>query len=307
LWKLSKALAVVSFFFGSIYGLCKRQWKILAFLIFFVPYFVLHAMYPYPLQRFHTNIFWIALLMCLFGLQSSWKLINKDGRLPTAIVLILQALVAIIAIVWLVSLVPYLPKVSQMSPKSASLPYVAMILVGLIFAARIFIYRARHFLRELSILAAACLIIVSNQFTLAPFLGDGQRDKEFKQLADWYIDNAKPGEKLGVYMFQVVRIFAPKYAENIVILPKADNQSEFVKACYEQDITYVVWATREGLSDDHSGYRQFGLDKNIAHLRTAKDIGPYQFVAQVGWKGGYVNIFRLHRPAGVIEPGAPDG
>ena len=306
LWKLSKALAVVSFFFGSIYGLCKRQWKILALLIFFMPYFLLHALYPYPLPRFHSTIFWIAVLTCLFGLQSSWKLINKDGRLPTAMVLILQALVAIIAIVWLVSLVPYLPKVSRMSPKSASLPYVAIMLVGLIFAARIFIYRARHFLRELSILALVCLIIVSNQFTLAPFLGDGQRDKEFKQLADWYIDNAKPGEKLGVYMFQVVRIFAPKYAENIVILPKADNQSEFVKACYEQDITYVVWATREGLRDDHSGYRQFGLHKNIAHLRTAKDIGPYQFVAKVGWEGGYVNIFRLHRPAGVIEPGAPD-
>ena len=306
LWKLSKALAVVSFFFGSIYGLCKRQWKILALLIFFMPYFLLHAMYPYPLQRFHTNIFWIALLMCLFGLQSSWKFINKDGRLPTAIVLMLQGLVAIIAIVWLVSLVPYLPKISRMSPKSASLPYVAMILVGLIFAARIFIYRARGFLRELSILALVCLIIVSNQFTLVRLVGDGQREKEFKQLADWYIANAKPGEKLGVYMFQVVRIFAPKYAENIVILPKADNQSEFVKACYEQDITYVVWATREGLRDDHSGYRQFGLHKNIAHLRTAKDIGPYQFVAQVGWKGGYVNVFRLHRPAGLIEPGVPD-
>jgi hypothetical protein len=307
LWKLSKALAVVSFFFGSIYGLCKRQWKILALLIFFVPYFVLHAMYPYPLQRFHTSIFWIALLICLFGFQSVWKLIDKDRRIPTAVVLILQGLVAIIAIVWLVSLVPYLPKISPMSPKSASLPYVAMVLVGLIFAARIFIYSPRGFLRELSILAFVCLIIVSNQFTLVRLVGDGQRDKEFKQLAGWYIDNAKPGEKLGLYNFQTVRIFAPKYAQNIEVLPEADNQSQFVEACYEQDVTYVVWATREGLSKDHSGYRQRGLHKNIAHLRTPKDVGPYQFVAQVGWKGGYVNIFRLRRPAGVIEPGAPNG
>ena len=305
-FSFSQITAIAAGTLGAIYGLCKRQWKILALLIFFVPYFVLHAMYPYPLQRFHTNIFWMALLMCLFGFRSVWKLIDRNGRVPKSLVLILQGLVAIIAIVWLVSLVPYLPKISRMSPKSASLPYVAMILVGLIFAARIFIYRARHFLRELSILALVCLIIVSNQFTLVRLVGDGQRDKEFKQLADWYIANAKPGEKLGVYMFQVVRIFAPEHAENIVILPKADNQSEFVKACYEQDITYVVWATREGLRDDHSGYRQFGLHKNIAHLRTAKDVGPYQFVVKVGWKGGYVNIFRLHRPAGVIEPGAPD-
>ncbi len=305
-FSFSQITAVAAGTLGAIYGLCKRQWKILAFLIFFVPYFVLHAIYPYPLQRFHTNIFWIALLMCLFGFQSIWKLIDRNGRVPKSLVLILQGLMAIVAIIWLVLLIPYLPKISQLSPKSASLPYVAMVLVGLIFAARILIYGPSGFLRELSILALVCLIIVSNQFTLVRLIGDGQREKEFKQLADWYISNAMPGEKLGLYNFQIVRIFAPKYAENIVILPKADNQSEFVKACYEQDITYVVWATREGLRDDHSGYRQFGLHKNIAHLRTPKDIGPYQFVSQVGWKGGYVNIFRLRRPADVIKPQAPD-
>jgi len=89
LWKVSKTLAVVSFFFGSIYGLCKRRWKILALLLFFVPYFLLHAAYPYPLQRFHTSIFWIALLICLFGLQSSWKLVDKNGRVPKGLVLTL--------------------------------------------------------------------------------------------------------------------------------------------------------------------------------------------------------------------------
>jgi len=148
---------------------------------------------------------------------------------------------------------------------------------------------------------------VSNQFTLVRLIGDGQREREFKQLADWYITNARPGEKLGLYNFQTVRIFAPKYAQNIVVLPEAGNQSQFVEACYEQDITYVVWATREGLSDDHSGYRQRGLNKNIAHLQTPKDVGPYQFVDLVGsQRGPHVNIFRLRRPAGVIKPQAPD-
>ena len=307
LWKLSKAFAIVSFFFGSIYGLCKRQWKILVLLIFFVPYFLLHALYPYPLQRFHTNIFWIALLICLFGLQSGWKLINARGRVPKALVLILQALAAIVSIVWLVSLVPYLPKIYRMSPKSASLPYVAMILVGFIFVARILIYSPRYLLRELSILALVCLIIVSNQFTLVRLVGDGQTDKEFKQLADWYIANAQPGEKLGVYMYQVVKIFAPKYAEYIVGLPQADNPSEFVKTCYEEGLTYVVWATREGLhKGQHTGYRRLGLHENIDCLKQGTSIEPYQFVARVGWERGYVNIFRLHRPADVIKPKAPD-
>ncbi|MHC4686402.1 MAG: hypothetical protein ACYTEW_19125 [Planctomycetota bacterium] len=307
LWKLSKALAVVSFFFGSIYGLCKRQWKILAFLIFFVPYFMLHARYPYPMQRFHTNIFWIALLMCLFGLQSLWKLIYGKGRIPKGLVLMLQAFVAIMAIVWLVSLVRYLPRISTMSPKSASLPYVAMMLAGLVFAGRVFIYRRRYLLRELSILVLVCLIIVSNQFTLVRLVGDGRREAEFKELADWYITNAKPGEKLGVYMAVVVRIFAPKYADYIVHLPKADSPEEFVKACYEEDITYVVWATREGVSRDHTGYRQRKLHESIAHLRYPRKVSwPYEFVGQEGWERGYVNIYRLHRPADVKKPEPPD-
>lgn len=293
LWKLSKTFAVVGFFFGSIYGLFKRRWEILALLIFFVPYFLLHAFYPYPLQRFHTNIFWIVLLMCLFGLQSSWKLIDKDGRMPKGLRVILQSIVAAMSIVWLIALIRYLPKISTVSPRSASVGYVAMILVGAIFSARVYIYRLRYFLREFSILAMLCLIIASNQYALVGLIGDGQQDAEFKLLADWFLANAKPGEKMGVYMASVVKIFAPKYAEYIVHLPQADSPSGFVRACHKEGITYVVWATREGLRDDHTGYRQFGLDKNIAHLRKPESTEDYQFITQVGAKTGYVNIFRL--------------
>ncbi len=293
LWKLSQILAVVSFFFGSIYGLCKRRWEVLALLIFFVPYFLLHAFYPYPLQRFHTNIFWIALLLCLFGLQSSWKLIDGAVRLPKAIIITMQSLAAIVSIIWLIPLISYLPELSSISPRSVSIPFVAIALVGLVFAGRLYIYKLRSFSRELSILALLSLMIISNQFTLVRIIGDGQQDKEFKLLADWYIANAKPGEKMGVYMAGVVKIFAPKHEQDIVPLPAVDSPAEFVNVCREQGITYVVWATREGLSDAHTGYRQFNLHKNIAHLQEPQSSGDYQFVTQISAKDGYVNIFRL--------------
>jgi len=293
LLKLSKTVALAGFFFGSIYGLCKRRWEILVLLLFFVPYFLLHAFYPYPLTRYHSTIFWIALLICLFGLQSAWRLIDRNGRTPLALTLMLQLLVLVISTVWLVSLVRYLPKISAISPRSVWLPFVATALTGLIFAGRLYVYTPRYFLRELSILALVCLIIVSNQFALANLIGDGQQDKEFALLADWFVANARPGEKMGVYMAGTVRMFAPKVAEYIVGLPKADSPEEFVKACYDQNITYVVWATREGLRDEHTAYRQAMLHKNIAHLATPKSTGPYQFVTQVGSEREYVNIFRL--------------
>jgi hypothetical protein len=299
---LSKIIAGGGFAFGVIYGFWKRQWKILALLIFFVPYFILHARYPYPLQRFQTTIFWIALLICLFGLQSIWKLVDKDHRVPRIIVTILQALLAILSLIWLVLLLPEMSRASKMSPTSAYLPWIAMILAGLIFAGMILVYRpspaptryrARPWMRGLCILSVFCLIIVSNQFSLVRLVGDGQRDEEFKQLADWYIAKAKPGEKMGVYMYQVVGIYAQKYAKDIVPLPQADNPEDFIKACYKEGLTYVVWATREGLRNDSVQYRRLGLDKNIALLRNGKTIPPYEFVARAGGNYGYVNIYRL--------------
>ena len=304
LFGLSKIIAGFGFAFGIFYALLKRQWKILALLIFFVPYFLLHARYPYPLQRFQTTIFWIALLIFLLGLQGIWNLINGEGRVPKIIVVVLQAALAILSVIWTIWLIPAMSKASVVSPTSAYLPWIAMVLAVLIFAGRIYVYKPRRWMRQISILAVFCLVIVSNQFSLVHLVGDGQRDKEFKMLADWYIANAKPGEKMGVYMYQVVGIYAQKYADDIVALPQADSPQDFIEACYKEGLTYVVWATREGLRNDSVRYRRLGLDKNIAQLRNLKSIPPYQFVAQVGWDRGYVNIFRLQPRKPVPDAGA---
>ena len=294
--KLNETVALAGFFFGSIYGLLKRRWEILILLLFFVPYFLLHAFYPYPLQRFHSIIFWLAILLCLFGLQAAWRLVDGNGRVPRPLVSLFQAAIALIAVIWLASLVPYMSKESAVSPKSVSLPYVAIALAAVIFAARLYVYKAGYLLREISILAFVGLVIVSNQSTVVRLVGDGQQDKEFKLLADWFIANAKPGEKMAVYMVSVVKIFAPKHADSIVLLPKADSPDQFVKTCRDQNITYVVWATREGLRSDHTGYRQLNLHETIKDLADPKSTESWQFVGQVGSQRGYVNIFRL-RPA----------
>lgn len=309
LWKLSKLVAVVGFFFGSVYGLCKRRWKVLALLLFFVPYFLLHARYPYPIQRFHSTIFWIALLLCWFGLQSGWKLINGKGRIPKGMVLALQVLVAVILIIWLVSIVPYLPEAARFSPKSASLPYVAMSLVGLIFIGRILVYGPRHILRELAILAFVCLIIVSNQFALAGLVGDGQADMEFKLLADWYIANARPGEKMLTTLPHVVRLYAPKHKDSLLQVGdiKAENPSDFTKKCYGENITYVAWDSRLGLNPGNEYYKFWGL-KNIVMLSQPRSIGPYEFITQIrANERRFIYIFRLRNPAELMKQESSSG
>ncbi len=297
LWSLSKILATVSFFFGSIYGLCKRKWNILALLILFVPYFLVHAHFQAMLSRYYAPISWIALLICCFGLLGFWQLVDRNGRVPKALVLISQALAVIIAIIWLFSLIPYLSRISPVSTTSASLPYVTMILAAIIFTVRIFIHNFRHILRELSILSLACLFIVSNQFALVQTIGNGQQNIEFKLLADWYVANAKPGEKLVTTLPHITMIYAPEHRDSFLWLGsiKAESPSDFVSKCYAKNISYVAWDSRLGFSPGDPYYKMWGL-KNIAMLAEPRSIGVYEFITQIQVsKRRFINIFRLRK------------
>jgi len=297
LLKLSKILVALSFVGGTVYGLCKRRWKILALLIFLLPYIFVHAAHSVVLSRYCMPIHWIVLLICLFALQNGWKLINKNDRVPKPIVIALQTALLISAFVWLILLVPYLPKIAPMSRRSASMPYVAMGLVAVVFAARRFIYRARYSWRDLTVSVLVCLMIVSNHFSLVRVVGNGQRDIEFKLLADWYLDNAKPGEKMLSTMANIVGIFAPDHQGSLLNTGtiNAENPSDFARKCLDENITYVAWDSRVGLNFRGRYYKLWGI-RNIAMLAEPRSIGPYEFVTQIRVsKNRFINIFRLRK------------
>jgi len=94
----NKILVIAGFLFGSVYGLYKRQWKILVLLIFLLPYFWVHAKYPYPAARYYATIFAIVMLICIYGLCSLWKLV-KD-KLPEWATITSQIIVSITACIW---------------------------------------------------------------------------------------------------------------------------------------------------------------------------------------------------------------
>jgi hypothetical protein len=304
--KLSKIAGVVGFVLGCLFAIFKRCWEVLVVLLFFVPYFVLHAYYPYPLTRFHSTIFWIAILVAWFGLQNAGGFLAKKASapLPRVVVILLQIILTITIVAWLIKLcftpldkdklVFYFNAAASISPTSASMPYVSMLLVGLIVAMRLFAGRFQVLTRNLCVASALCLVIVSNQFPLAQLLGDGKREIEFKLLGEWFAANGGPDDKLAVYQNDT-QLFAGKNAQNVVGFPKAANPRELVEKLRQQGVTYVVWATREGYSHgQHTGYQQLGLNKNIAFLDKPRSIGCYEFVRQLGSEKGFVNIFRLN-------------
>lgn len=291
----SKAAAFVSFLSGCIFSAIRRKWEIWMLLLFLVPYFLIHAFYPYPISRYHSTIAWIVLFICWFGVQSLWRFLNGKYPVPVVLISIIQIAIAVVAFFWLAGLVPYLHNVSLLSQRSASMPYAAMIVAGLLVAGRLYVEKIRGLPGGLAVLAVMCLVIISNQFSLASLLGDGKREIEFKQLGEWFAVSAGPGEKLAVYN-NITQIFAGKNEKDVVGFPMANGPQELIGKLRDEHVTYVVWATREGMGNSPNDYRLLGLDKNIALLASPRDIGPYKFITQVGNNNGYVNIFRLTYP-----------
>ena len=304
IFALTKILAVVSFLFGSVYGLAKRQWNVLALLLFFVPYLAIHSLMPeqFVYHRFCTTIYWIVLLICLFGLQTCWRLIKGDHRIPAPVVIGLQVAVAVVALIWLVQLLPYPAKLARHSRDSAYLPHVAIGLV--VVAAGLSVWRdklnsaARH--------AAVALLlgvtVLSNHLYVVRVVGNGDRDIEFKRLADWFHESGRNGEKLVTTMPGHLNTYAPARRGQVVPTDviKAADWREFVQRCYDKQVVYVAWDSRLGLARGDRYYKIFGL-QNIAMLMQPRDYGPYQFVKRIDGNDPrrFINIFRLRQPSGV--------
>lgn len=300
IFKLSKVLAASSFVFGAVYALCKRRWNILALLIFLALYVMVHVVHSGVAPRYCCVIHWIPLLICFYGLQNIWGLINKGQRIPKIIVAGLQGILLIIAFIWIWQLAAFLPKIATVSPVSVSIPYVAAMAAVAISIVSIWADNRRDIWRRITILSVVCLIVVSNQFVLVQMVGNGKRNLEFKLLADWYVDNAKPGEKMLTTMNNIVNIFAPEHKDSLLhpAAIEADNPNDYVRKCYEEGITYVTWDSRIGLGVGSRYYNLWNI-KNIAMLSQPKSIGPYEFVEQIRVsQRRYINIFRLRSPGG---------
>jgi hypothetical protein len=292
----NKILVFVSFLFGSVYGLYKRQWKILVLLLFFLPYFWVHAKYPYPFGRFHATIFAIVMLICIYGLCSFWKLV-KD-KLPKLVIVISKIIVLIAAFVWALILFGELSKMTELYRVSVSLLYIAILAAFIALIAEHFAYKGKR-LTDFVVLALMILMITSNQFGVAGMVGNVKRDIEFKYLLDWYKDNAKKGEKLVTTAPSILQIMAPQYKDFFIHTDTfdANNPNDFVTECYKRNITYVAWDSRAGLSPTDPCYKYWKM-ANIAPLAAGRDIGPYQFIAQIRVvnQRRYINLYRLQYP-----------
>lgn len=298
LFDISKVLVSITFISGVVYGLCKRQWNIIIMVVFLLLYIVIHVIHSGLGPRMCVPVYWVPLMVSFYGLKGFWRSINGKIKMPKAIIAGLQGIVLAIAIWWGGMVIPYISKLAPISRHSISMPYVAMAVVVLIFIGQRIVYKARYYWRDLSVLAIMFVMIVSNQFVLARVVGNGQHDMEYKYLADWYHSNAKPDERLVCAFSGVLATYMPDREKNFLHISevKGDSLQEFTENCYNENVTYVAWASREGFRNpDEHVYKLFKL-ASIAPLVNQRDVGPYKYISTLySSKSKFINIFRLQK------------
>ncbi len=227
----SKFIAVTGCLVAIPYSLIKRQWKLVPLIIFFACYIGIHSMRALTRHRYCLPAVWVALLLCCYGWQSICRMVNWKNWIPRLVIILLQLTVIVVAGIWLAMLLPHLAAAAKLSRTSRFLPYVSAGVIALIFAVRTFIYRARYVWHDAALSMLTCLMVVSGQFVLVRQVGNGKTDMEFKMLADWYVKNAEPGEKLTATLTNVMRFFAPRQSKYFVPMETVggDNATKFVR------------------------------------------------------------------------------
>ena len=290
----SKSIAVFAFAISIPYAMIKRNLNYLALMIFFVCYVGVHSMRFTTLPRYTIPVIWMAMLFCCYGLKGVIDLLNHRN-IPKPLRFSIHLIFALIAAIWLVRLLPFIPKTASISPHSALIPWVAMIVTVLAFAFLTYLYRTEHLHRTLMLTVLICLAVTSNQFILVKTVGQGKKDMEFKMLTEWYVENAQPGEKLLSTMPHVMSLFAPKQAKYFTHTGgiQAENISQFIDICYERNYVYIAWDSRIGHYPNDSYYKRWKMQK-VQHLGRPQSIGPFEFITQIKRSDRrYINIFRL--------------
>jgi hypothetical protein len=179
------------------------------------------------------------------------------------------------AMIYLFKIAPSIPKIAKTCASAYPIAYAAMISIAVILAAGSWLFKFKFFTRYLVLTIVTCAMIGSQHFMVGKAIGHGSYNYEFKMLADWYAENAEPGEKMGCTWVGLMRILLDKHAGSMVDLKIAASPTleGFVEKCYENNITYVVCTVRGGAAVKKGllpVFRKLALDKDYPSLKFIK-------------------------------------
>ncbi len=312
-YALSKIIVTIGIIVGIVATIIKRQWHKSALVLFFIIYILLHGSRNFTRLRYAVPIAWLALLLCTFGLKNIIAISLQKIKPPAFARQLLLWLVFILSVVWMATIITQL--INGVQVQRGAMGFVSfdmsqlctparyLVILGLILVLANLLYRlfvaANNGSQRLPVTLAGsailALMLVSSQFNVVRTLGNGKKDVEFKLLADWYINHAKPSEKMLTSMPSIVKLYAPRFAANFIHIKyfRANTPQDFIRKCRQAHITYIAWDSRIGLRPKYNYYHRWGI-KNIASLAQPKDHPPFKYITTIFYnRRQYINIFRL--------------
>lgn len=286
-----RTIVFVSFSGGVFFAFLRRRIKVGLLMIFAVPYLFIHVVYLFMVNRFILPIGWIVLVISWFGIQQFWATFLKQ-RLPRLLVQLSVLVFLILSCYRIVDLIAFFPAVAKLSPASVAVTPVAAVVMILLLLVQWKWRRPRALTGSVTVAVLIFSQILSNQMILARHLGNGSNLAEFKILAEWYVRQARPGDRLGIYLHDLVGYFAQEGPGVVVALPVSRDPVSFIEDCRGEGITYLAWAERDE-KGNLPGYVDRGLKANLSPFKEPESFGPYKFVATLRGGKGHINIFRL--------------
>ncbi len=276
-----------------IFGWVRRNKILLGMWAFILLYLPVHMLRAQTHHRYTVPIAGLLLMLSCTGWKNLMAAVLPRRALPRALGDTMAILIAAVFLVWLAALLRILPAIDDRFLPGRYLVLSALGAIALIGLVEWLSVRPRSVLRNLAFAAVAAVASVSVQFTAVSVIGGGQRI-EFKKLADWYMANSKPGERLADRYAGTLRLIVPGRRDDFVNASaelRSETLEQFIQKCYQQNIRYVTWSPR-GSSSAKAGLEAVGKI-----LSEPRDHGPLQFVERIAVSDRqWINIFRLLGP-----------
>lgn len=308
---ISRIAMVVALAGGLVWAIVRKRWDVLSLWLFAGLFFLLHASRSLTRPRYAVPGIWPVFMLFCWGLWSLWSMIHLKWKPPAVVGQLAAAVAGIAFLFWALGLAEPIAKLVNQSRPSVYVPFAALTAALMAAALRLRTARFRGIGVVILALGFSSLAAASNQFSLIRAMGPGTLDKTFRDLAVWYVKNARPDEKLVTTLPHVVRLFVPEARRNGVVAMQnipGETLEEFVENCIKRGVVYIAWDSRIGLSPQNAYYKRWKMER-VAPLIRPANLGPLKFVTQIrneDYPNRWINLFLLPRPSQPVgEPDTP--
>jgi len=307
LYAITKVIAVIGAVTAILGGIIKRNWNLLALILFACFYICVHALRVNSHSRYTVPIIWLAMLIVWAGWRYLWQVINYRRWMPRYLIIVLQVLVIMAGLIWFAQLAGYLPKMASRCQAAANLPYVTFAAMVFIIIAAAVLHKAKSLGRYLAWTAVLSVVVISQHFATGGRIGNGSYNIEFRRLVDWYLTNTQPEDnKIASTWSPLLKLMADKYEKNIVSMSSIKGKSweKFVENCRKRKVHYVSW-THRGSRKTRRGMKH--IQDILRYPRSNKDfLLVHRIEIPSRKKNRWINIFKLRQTTpNQAQPGAP--